>query len=184
MHLLYLHHCLIELGDKAFESCCYPELSENAKHTLGSSAQYKPLDNNRKPQSSTATEHSLSPYPDSDNFCSRKHLAMEATKEAAAAIAKREHDRSVVEKFDQMMKMRSNSQFYDKKLKKLKHKYFESRDNGETDTTLGEIREEGRYAKKMSRHYAQKYKETKEEIDYESPDCLGDLWSDSSLYHH
>ena len=97
-------------------------------------------------------KHSLSPYPDSDNFHIMKYSAEEATEEAATAIAQREYDRSAVDKFEQMMKMRSNSQFYEKKINKLKHKYFESRDNGETDSTLGEIRDEGRYAKKMSQH--------------------------------
>lgn len=148
VYLLYLHHCLIDLGDKAFESCCYLELSKNVKLASGRAAQYTPLDSNRKPQSSTATEHSLSPYPDPDNVCVMKYSAVEETEEAATVIAKREHDRSTLEKFNQMMKMRSNSAFYEKKLKKLKQKYFKSRDNGETDTTLGEIRDEGRYAKK------------------------------------
>ena len=48
VYLLYLYHCLIELGDNAFESCCYPELSANAKHTPDRAGQYHPLDNNRK----------------------------------------------------------------------------------------------------------------------------------------
>jgi hypothetical protein len=40
VYLLYMHHCLIELGDKAFDSCFYLELSANAKHTSGSDGQY------------------------------------------------------------------------------------------------------------------------------------------------
>jgi hypothetical protein len=40
-----------------------------------------------------------------------KYSAEEATEEAATAIAQRECDRSAVDKFEQMMKMRSNSQF-------------------------------------------------------------------------
>ena len=87
VYILYLNHGLIELGDKGFESCYYPELGENVKRS-SSAGGYIPLNNNksRTSQGSTATEHSLSPYPDSDNFHSRKYSAVDATKEAAAAL--------------------------------------------------------------------------------------------------
>ena len=179
VYLLYLHHCLIEVGDKGFESCHYPELSDNAKRT-SSGGGYKPLNNNmsRKSQGSTATDRSMSPYPDSDNFCTRKCFAVEATEEASAAIAQREGERGSVEKFEQMLKMTSNSQFYEKKLSKLKYKYTECKVNGDDETTLMEIREDGKYAKQMSKHYMQKYNEMKEDVGYKSPECPDDSWSD------
>ena len=103
---------MIEVGDKGFERCYYPELSNSVKGMF-SMGRYKPLNNNtsHKSQGSTATDRSMSPYPDSDNFRIRKYSAVEATEEAATAIAQREHDRSALEMFKQMMKMRSNSQF-------------------------------------------------------------------------
>jgi hypothetical protein len=170
---------LIEVGDKGFESCYYPELSNNAKRML-SGGGYKPLINNmsRKSQVSTATDQSLSPYPDSYNFRTRKYFAVEATEEAAAAITQRERERGSVEKFEQMLKMKSNSQFYEKKLSKLKCKYTECKINGDDETTLMEIREDGKYAKQMSKHYMQKYNEMKEDTGYRSPECSDDSWSD------
>jgi hypothetical protein len=126
VYILYVHHCLIELGDKRFESCYYPNLGGNAKST-SSTGGYTLLNNNksRKSQGSTETECSLSPYPDSDNFCSRKDSALEATEEAAAAIVQREQEKGSVEKFELMLKMKSNAQFYEKKRSKCKRKYTE-----------------------------------------------------------
>ena len=179
VYILYLHHCLIELGDKGFESCYYPELGENTKRT-SSAGRYVPLNNNRsrKSQGSTSTERSLSPYPDNDNFRSRKFSAVEATEQAAAAIVWREQERGSVEKFEVMLKMKSNAQFYEKKLSKLKRKYTQCKVDGCDEGTLVEIRDDGKYAKKMSKHYAQKYNEMKDAMNYNSPECTDDSWSD------
>ena len=103
---------------------------------------------------------------------------MEATEETAAAIVQREHNRGSVEKFEQMLKMKSNSQFYEMKLIKLKCKYTKCKVSGDDETTLMEIREDSKYTKQMSKHYKQKYNEMKEEMGYKSPECSDDSWSD------
>ncbi len=84
-----------------------------------------------------------------------------------------------MEKFELMLKMKTNTQFFDKKLSKLKCKYTECKVNGSDEGNLMEIRDDGKYAKNMSKHYAQNYNEMKEEMGYKSPDYSDDSWSDS-----
>ena len=103
---------------------------------------------------------------------------MEASEEAAAAIVQREQERGSVEKFELMLKVKSNAQFYEKKLSKCKRKFTECKVSGGNEQTLIEIRDDGKHTKNMSKHYAQKYNQMKEEMSYKSPDCSDDSWSD------
>ena len=86
VYLLYLHHCLTEAGDKALLVCAYPMLDDRLKR--GSMESYKPLGC----ANSSATDRSLSPYPDATNFCTKKSSAVEATEQAAIAITTRENE--------------------------------------------------------------------------------------------
>jgi hypothetical protein len=62
VYLLYLHHCLMEAGDKALFAYAYPTLDDRLK--CGSMESYKPLGRS----SSSATDRSLSPFPDATHF--------------------------------------------------------------------------------------------------------------------
>ena len=52
-------------------------------------------------------------------------------------------------RFDWMLKMKLMSEYYTNKGNKLKRKFFEDRDNGESDETLKEIQEQRKHLKKM-----------------------------------
>ena len=84
--LLYLYKCLEESGDASLQKCAYPELEDNVKR---SSSDSKPRA--RKSRSgSTASERSLSPNPNADNFRSKKYSAVDATEGAAHAYLQRD----------------------------------------------------------------------------------------------
>jgi hypothetical protein len=87
VYLLYLHHCLMETDDKALLACASPTLDD--KLNRGSMNSYQPLCR----LSSTATDQSLSPMPDANNFQTKKSSAVEATERATIAITTRENDR-------------------------------------------------------------------------------------------
>ena len=86
MYLLCLHHCLTETGDKALLAYAYPTMDNRLKH--GSMDSYKPIGH----ESSSATERSLSLYPDATNFFMKKSSAVEATEQAAIATTTRENE--------------------------------------------------------------------------------------------
>jgi hypothetical protein len=68
-------------------------------------------------------------------------------------------------------------EFYTTKGNKLKQKFFEDRDNGESDEALKELRGQKRHMKKMAKHYLNQYDELKKEIGYESPESSDDSLS-------
>ena len=171
MYLLYLHHCLMETGDKALLACAYPTLDDNLK--CGSVDSFKPLSHSN----STATDRSFSPMPDANNFRTKKSSAVEATERAAIAITTRENDRRNIVRFDRMMEMKSMCEFYTTKGNKLKRKFFEDRENGESDEALKELHAQRRNMKKMTKHYLKQYDELKKELGYESPESSDDSLS-------
>jgi hypothetical protein len=89
VYLLYYHECLAETGDKTLSSCAYPTLQDGICRT--SVESYKPR-SQRNQSLSSAFERSRSLVPNSVNFCARKYSAMDATKEAAEAIAGKQHE--------------------------------------------------------------------------------------------
>ena len=171
VYLLYLHHCLMEAGDKALLACAYPTLDANLKR--GSMDTFKPLGRS----SSTATDRSLSPMPDTNNFRTKKSSAVEATEQAAIAISTRESDRREIIQFDRMMEMKSMGELYTTKGNKLKRKFFEDSDNGESEESLKELHAQRKHLKKMAKHYVKKYDELKKELGYESPESSDDSLS-------
>ena len=52
-----------------------------------------------------------------------------------------------------MMEMKLMREYYTNRGNKLKRKFFKDRDNGESDETLKEIREQRKHLKKMAKHY-------------------------------
>jgi hypothetical protein len=80
VYLLYYHECLTKTGDKALSSCAYPTLQDGIRGT--SVESYKPRSQQNQSLSS-ASECTLSPVPNSVNFCATKYSAVDATKEAA-----------------------------------------------------------------------------------------------------
>jgi hypothetical protein len=76
----------MEAGDKVSSACAYPMLDNRLKR--GSTELYKPLGR----ASGNATDRSLSPYPDSTNFHTKKSYAVEAMEQAAIAITTRENE--------------------------------------------------------------------------------------------
>ena len=60
---------------------------------------------------------------------------------------------------------------------KLKQKFFEDRDNGESEESLKELRAQRKHMKKMAKHYVKKYDELKKELGYESPESSDDSLS-------
>jgi hypothetical protein len=171
VYLLYLHHCLMETGDKALLACAYPTLDDRLKR--GSMDSYKPLCHSN----STATDRSLSPMPEGNNFRSKKSSAVEATERAANAITTRENERRDINRFDRMMELKSMGEYYTTKANKLKRKFFEDRENGESDEALKELRGQRKHMKKMAKHYFQQYEELKKESGYESPESSDDSLS-------
>ena len=83
-------------------------LSYDANLKRGSMDPFKPLGRS----SSTATDRSLSPMPDTNNFRTKKSSAVEATEQAAIAISTRESDRHEIIQFDRMMEMKSMGELY------------------------------------------------------------------------
>ncbi len=75
-----------------------------------------------------------------------------------------------------MMEMRSMSEYYSNKGNKLKQKFFEERDNGESDNTLKDQGQRN-HAKKMVKHYLKQYDELKKEMECESPESSDDSLS-------
>ena len=69
------------------------------------------------------------------------------------------------------------SEYYSNKRNKLKWKFFEERENGESDESLKEIRGQRKHAKKMAKHYFKQYDELKKEMGYESPESSDDSLS-------
>lgn len=102
---------------------------------------------------------------------------MEATERAAIAISTRESDRREIIQFDRMMEMKSMGELYTTKGNKLKRKFFEDRDNGESEESLKELRAQRKHMKKMAKHYVKKYDELKKELGYESPESSDDSLS-------
>jgi tRNA(Glu) U13 pseudouridine synthase TruD len=101
---------------------------------------------------------------------------MEATEQAAIAITTRENERRDINRFDWMMELKSMCGYYMTKGNKLKRKFFDDRDNGESDEALKELREQGKHMKKMVKHYLKQYDELKKEMGYDSSES-----SDNSL---
>ena len=75
------------------------------------------------------------------------------------------------------IEMKSMSVYYTNKGNKLKRKFFEDRDNGESDKTLKEIRDQRKHMKKMAKHYLKQYDELKKELGYKLPESSDDSLS-------
>jgi hypothetical protein len=97
--------------------------------------------------------------------------------QAAIAITTRENERRETNRFDRMMEMKSMSEYYTNKGSKLKRKIFEDMDNGESEETLKEIRDQRKHMKKMTKHYLKQYDELKKEMGYKSPESSDDSLS-------
>ena len=82
---------------------------------------------------------------------------MEATEQADIAITTRENERRDIYRFDRMMELKSMCGYYMTKDNKLKWKFFEVRDNGESDEALKELQEQRKHIKKMAKHYLKQY---------------------------
>ena len=68
-------------------------------------------------------------------------------------------------------------EYYTTKTNKMKRKFFEDRDNGESDEALKELRGQRKHMKKMAKHYFQQYDESKKESGYESLESSDDSLS-------
>ena len=117
--MLHFHQCLFEAGDKALMSCAYPTCVDELKHT---SLDLFKSRSHLSPKN-TASDRSLSPYPD-NSFRTKKLAAVEATEAMASAITTREHECRVSDQFDQMMQMKANSEMYQNKTHKLKWRFW------------------------------------------------------------
>jgi hypothetical protein len=52
---------------------------------------------------------------------------------------------------------------------KLKWQFFKEQEQGKSEQILKEIREQRKFAKKMSKHCQMQYKQLKKKLEYESP---------------
>ena len=82
-----------------------------------------------KSNGSSAAECSLSPYPNSDKFCSKNYDIVKAAEEATEAITDRHNKMQSNEKFGQMMAMHSKYVDYNMTAVNLKCKYNSAKDN-------------------------------------------------------
>ena len=162
---------MTETGDKALLACAYPTLDDKLKR--GSMDSWKSL----CCLGSSATDRSLSPIPDSNNVRTKKSSALKATERAALAITTRENKRHEMNRFDRMMELKSMCEYYRTKGNKLKQKFFEDRDNGESDEALKEVQGQRKHMKKMAKNYLKQYHELKKEIGYDSPESSNDSLS-------
>jgi hypothetical protein len=181
VYLLYYHECLAETGDKALSSCAYPTLQDGIRRT--SVESYKPR-SQRNQSLSSASECTLSPLPNSDNFRARKYSAVDATKEAARAIAERQHEMNSNDKFDHMVKMRENEQACSTEVSKLKRKYKSAKNKGAKTETLRQIMEQYKHKKQTLKLYVNEYNRLKQEIGFESGNASDSLSSGSEEDDH
>ena len=130
--------------------------------------------------SSNATERSLTPPPNSTNFRSRKIAAMEATEEAAAAMAERQYEMNQTDKFDRMMQMRSDYEKETMRADALKKKYKTAKREFDSVDSLTDIRKRYKIAKKNAKIYLNEYEKLKEKMGYESPASSEDSLSSNS----
>jgi hypothetical protein len=174
-YLLYFHECLVETGDKALQDCAYAELGDGVKR-----CSTDPPKRKIKRGSSNATERSLTPPPNSTNFRSRKNAAMEATEEAAAAMAERQYEMNQTNKFDRMMQMRSDYEKETMRADALKKKYKTAKREFDSVDSLTDIRKRYKIAKKNAKIYLNEYEKLKEKMGYESPASSEDSLSSNS----
>ena len=161
---------MTEASNKALLAGAYPTLDDRLKR--GSMESYTPLGCS----SSSATDWSLSAFPHTINFQTKKSSAVEAMEQAAIAITTRENEHRDINRFDWMMELKSMCEYYTTKGNKLKRKFFEDR-NGESDEALEELREQRKHMKKMAKHYLKQYDELKKELGYKLPESSDDSLS-------
>lgn len=70
------------------------------------------------------------------SFHTKKYSEIDATKEAAKAIADRRHEMSSNEKFDRMMKMRAQEEACSTMIGKFKHQHKKAKIKGATSKTV------------------------------------------------
>ena len=168
IYILYFDECLKETGDKALYCCAYPELDGSIRRSSGEA--FKPKLKSRR-SSGGASDRSYSPIPDGTNFRSKKLSAMDATEEAAGAIAERQYEMRHNDKFDRMMKMREQGVMTEEKVSRCKEKYNNAKRKGASMQTLEKIKQQYKHHKKTHMMYTTEYEQLKKEIGYTSPQC-------------
>ncbi len=96
-------------------------------------------------------------------------MAIDATEQAAGAIADRKYEMRHNHKFDSIMKMRDQGGMTEEKLTWCKWEYNNAKRKGASKQTLDKIKERYKHHKKTHMMYTMEYEQLEKEIGSNSP---------------
>jgi hypothetical protein len=132
----------------------------------------------------TASECSLTPIPDFDSVCNRKHAVVEATEDATRAIATRNFNFHESEEFDWLNKLSEKSEQYEQKLEICNCMYSHMKCKFSSDmltSKLKRIKLKYELVKRAKKRYNLEHKQIKEQMVWKTPPSWDSSLSNDSL---